>query len=29
MLRALLDEVVEDPELNGRDYLLARARELA
>jgi tRNA nucleotidyltransferase (CCA-adding enzyme) len=29
VLRALLDEVVEDPELNGREYLLTRAKELA
>ena len=29
VLRTLLDEVVEDPERNERDFLLARARELA
>ena len=28
VLRALLEEVVEDPSLNSRDTLLARAREL-
>ncbi len=28
VLRALLDEVVEDPERNTRDYLLSRAKEL-
>jgi hypothetical protein len=29
ILRTLLEEVVEHPELNQRDALLARARELA
>ena len=29
VLRTLLDEVVEDPERNRREVLLARARELA
>jgi hypothetical protein len=29
IFRILLDEVVEDPSLNDRDRLLARAREIA
>ncbi len=28
VLRALLEEVVEEPSLNSRDTLLARARQL-
>jgi hypothetical protein len=29
ILKALLDEVIEAPERNEREYLLARAREIA
>jgi hypothetical protein len=29
ILRALLEEVIEDPSLNTREYLLARAAELS